>query len=68
MADLNEEQLDRLQALMAKRTDPTDPALPGLTDEEAEEALVLAFGLDPVTAAEITAIERGQIAGDVIEE
>ncbi len=53
----------RLRELLA-RTDLNDATFPGLTDREAAEIRQLAWGLDPVTAGFITAIERqGREAG-----
>jgi hypothetical protein len=55
----------RLAELLAKVTGDTAD-YPGLSDDEAAEVYVLAFGMDPIQAAEIVAIERGEIEGDVI--
>lgn len=66
METLTEKQIERLQYLLSK-TDVKDSALPGLSDDEAAEVRMLAYGLDEVTAREIAAIERGQSRGDLIE-
>ena len=64
---MSQKQKDYLRKLAAEG--PADASrLPGLDDEEAARLLESAFDLDPVTAAEIAAIERDQIDGDVVFE
>jgi hypothetical protein len=57
---LTTEERERLQTILAKpKADRTR--------DEAIEALILAFGTDPVQAAFIVSIERGEIEGDIVE-
>jgi hypothetical protein len=63
---LSPEQETRLRELL-DRTDPEDSTYPGLTDDEAAEVRQIICGLDEVEARFITAIERGEIKGDIVE-